>query len=400
MKTLKKDFWNLDWLKFESVKVIWQLLSSQGAQVYFVGGCVRDTIQGREIKDIDIATDALPSQVLKITQAAGLKALKTGYDHGSISVIINEERFEVTTFRSDLVTDGRHSKVAFSSNILDDARRRDFTMNAIYMNIEGDIFDPISGLNDLLNGYVRFIGHPEKRIHEDYLRVFRYFRFLSIYGEKQDSIDYAAVKACSDAIPFLKMLSHDRVWVETQKILLVDDPSIVLKIMHSCGVLDQILPDAKIERLQRLLKMESQFEFEFKEINRLAALNVMKVSSWVKNFPLKKEQRRWLDKLLVNLKDSSSLRVKGYKYKMNLAIAALAVFKSDSVVRLRDEDLIDIKHGALQQFPLGASDLLEFLPPSKKLGDELRRLKDIWFGSELEYDRDDLLRDLEKNLSV
>ena len=400
MNKLKKDFWNLDWLKSESVKVIWQLLSSKTAKVYFVGGCVRDTIQGREINDIDIATDVLPSEVLKISQEAGLKVLKTGYEHGSISMIINNERFEVTTFRLDSVTDGRHSKVSFSSDILDDAKRRDFTMNAIYMTIDGDIFDPISGLNDLVNGCVRFIGHPKKRINEDYLRVFRYFRFLSIYGRKNNFDDKAVLKACSDAIPFLKKLSHDRVWAEVQKILLVDDPSYVLKKMHLSGVLDQILPCAKIERLRALLKFENQIEVEFKEINRLVALNRSNVSSWAKNFPLKKEQRQWLNKLLLTLKDSSSLRVKGYKYEKNLAMAALAVFKSDSAVRLRDEDLAEIKYGAMQRFPLETSDLFEFFQPSKELGDELRRLKNIWFDSELEYDREDLIKDLEKNLRV
>ena len=400
MIKLKKDLWNLDWLKSEPVKVIWQLLSSNTAKVYFVGGCVRDTIQGREINDIDIATDALPSEVLRISQEAGLKVVKTGYEHGSISVIINDECFEVTTFRSDLVTDGRHSKVSFSSNILDDAKRRDFTMNAIYMTIDGDIFDPISGLNDLVNGYVRFIGHPKTRINEDYLRVFRYFRFLSIYGEKNNFIDKVALKACSDAIPFLKKLSYDRIWAEVQKILLVEDPSHVLKKMHLCGVLDLIFPSARIERLQSLLKFEIQIEVEFREINRLVALNRSNVSSWAKNFPLKKEQRQWLDKLLLILNDSSSLRVKGYKYKKNLVMAALAIFKSDSAVRLRDKDLAEIKYGSMQRFPLEISDLLEFFQPSKELGNELRRLKNIWFDSELEYDREDLIKELERNLGV
>ena len=128
MKTYKKDQWNLAWLGSASVKLIWKILSSNGAQVYFVGGCVRDTILGQQIKDIDIATDALPAGVLKLAENAGLKTLKTGYEHGSVSVLVKQDCFEITTFRSDLVTDGRHSKVGFSSNILDDAKRRDFTV--------------------------------------------------------------------------------------------------------------------------------------------------------------------------------------------------------------------------------------------------------------------------------
>ena len=153
-----------------------------------------------------------------------------------------------------------------------------------------------------------------------------------------------------------------------------------------------------IERLERLLKIESQFEVKFKEITRLATLNILNVSSWVRNFPLKKAQRRWLNELLINLNDPSSLRVKGYKYELYVAIAAYAVFQSDSCERLRDEDLAEIKYGAAQKFPLKTSDLLKCFMPSKELGNELNRLKDVWFASNLHYDRDDLLKELENNI--
>ena len=118
MKRDSKEQWNLAWLETDSVKLIWRVLSSKGAKVYFVGGCVRDSVQGREINDIDIATDALPDEVIKLAKDAGLGVTTTGYSHGSVSVKIMREVFEVTTFRSDLITDGRHSKVGFSKNIL------------------------------------------------------------------------------------------------------------------------------------------------------------------------------------------------------------------------------------------------------------------------------------------
>ena len=189
--------WNLDWLKSNSVRAVWNVLVTEGAKVFFVGGCVRDTIQGRTVNDIDIATDALPSEVIKLAKTAGLRVLETGLSHGSITLINESDFFEVTTFRSDLKTDGRHSKVEFSNNIEDDAKRRDFTMNAIYMTIDAEVIDPILGWEDLMNGHVRFIGNPEERIQEDYLRILRYFRFLPIYEYDKNHINIAALAACS-----------------------------------------------------------------------------------------------------------------------------------------------------------------------------------------------------------
>ncbi len=397
MNKNKKIQWNLAWLKSTSVMFIWKVLSSKGAKVYFVGGCVRDSIQGREIKDIDIATDALPSEVVELAQAVGLKVIKTGFSYGSVSIIIKKDCFEVTTFRSDLVTDGRHAKVGFSSNILDDARRRDFTMNAIYMTIDGQIVDPIFGLDDVLNGRVRFIGNPKKRIHEDYLRVLRYFRFRTIYEEKVDSIDHSMIKTFSDAIHGIKMLSHDRVWGELSRILLADNPYLSLKIMDACGILQEILPLASIEDLHRLLRIEHEFKLEFKEINRLVVLNVICVKSWVKKFPLKKQQKRWLNKLLLICKDPSTLRVKGYKYKTNLVIAAVAVLKANSGAKLHKNEVAEIKDGSTRKFPVGMSDFVGLFLPSRELGDELKRLKDVWFASNLELSRNELIADLRKN---
>ncbi len=397
MKQHKKKQWNLTWLKSESVKLIWDILSSNGAKVYFVGGCVRDTIQGREVKDIDIATDALPSEVENLFQTSGLKVIKTGYEHGSITVVSKQDHFEVTTFRSDLITDGRHSKVRFSKDILEDAKRRDFTMNAIYMKIDGTILDPICGWKDMINGCVRFIGKPEKRINEDYLRILRYFRFLSTYGDNGKSIEPSIIDACSNAISGLKTLSHDRVWGELQRILLADNPYLALKIMKDTGILEEILPFSKIDRLYRFLQIDSELKLEFREINRLAVLNISYVQHWAKNFPLKREQRRWLNELLVNLEDSSSLKVKGYKYKLNLATAGLAVYSSDTTTKLDKNDLAKIEDGALKQFPIKPSDLLKHFPPSKELGEEFKRLKAIWFASDLEFDKRILLSNLKNS---
>ncbi len=400
MKKLKKDDWNLDWLKSRSVRFIWKILSSHGATVYFVGGCVRDTVQGRTIKDIDIATDALPSKVIELVQTAGLKVVKTGFSHGSVKVMVHQECFEVTTFRSDLVSDGRHSKVSFSGNILDDASRRDFTMNALYMTIDGDILDPLKGWEDLVNGYVRFIGKPEKRIKEDYLRILRYFRFVSMYDGSNENLEQSIVNVCTDSISGLKTLSPNRVWEELQKILLATDPYPVLKVMKSSQILDEILPETNVECLYRFLKIEKKLKLDVSEVSRLLALNVTCGRSWVEKFPLKKEQIAYIDKLIIMLKDHSSLKVKGFKYGVSLTVTGLALAKASASKKFDVNDLIDIKSGSFKTFPINTSDLLEFFLPSKELGDELKRLRSLWFASNLELDRNQLLADLKNHYNL
>ncbi len=397
MNKKKTPQWNLAWLKTKSVKLIWKVLTSNGAKVYFVGGCVRDTVQGKQINDIDIATDALPSEVIRLANGAGLKILRMGISHGSVTLVNEKDCFEVTTFRSDVVANGRHSRVSFSLNILDDAKRRDFTMNAIYMTITGEIVDPLSGWADLANSRVRFIGKPEKRIHEDYLRILRYFRFLAIYQQHNISIDEKVVRACVEAIPGLKRLSNERVWGELQKILSAENPYFVLKVMQEYGILDEILPLARVEGLQRFLKVEDQLTIKFKEINRLAVLNVSRVKSWIEVFPLKKEQKKWLDELLVSLGDNSSLRVKGYKYQTNIVKTSFIISQLEKVVTISNNDLAEIEFGSLQEFPIQISDLLNFFSPSKDLGDEFKRLQNMWFSSNLELTRAELLAELKTN---
>ena len=392
--------WNLDWLKSNSVRAVWNVLGAEGAKVFFVGGCFRDSIKGRIVNDIDIATDALPSEVIKLAKTAGLRVLETGLSHGSITLMNKGDFFEVTTFRSDLKTDGRHSKVEFSNNIEDDAKRRDFTMNAIYMTIDAEVIDPILGWEDLMNGHVRFIGDPGERIQEDYLRILRYFRFLTIYESDKNHINVAALAACSRFKHGLKKLSKERIWQELQKILSYNDCTFALQKMESSGVLEEILPFSKTKTLERFLVFENKISSGFKEIDRLAALNISHVNSWVKKLSLTKEQKRWVRQILVIAKDVSSLRVKGYKYKENLALSALGIIMADSTSSLSQNDIAEIKFGASQKFPLDTSDFMKFFSPSKELGDQVKRVTKIWFDSELTMSREELLAQLNKYPSL
>ena len=188
-----------------------------GFQALFVGGCVRNALMGLPISDVDIATDARPEQVVQCMQAAGFRTVPTGLAHGTVTVLTGADSYEVTTFRRDMSTDGRHATVAFSTDIAADAARRDFTMNAIYATAGGQVIDPLGGLPDLLARRLRFVGDAGERVREDYLRILRFFRFHAIYGD--DGFDAQALAAIADNLAGLETLSRERVGGEMRKLL-------------------------------------------------------------------------------------------------------------------------------------------------------------------------------------
>ena len=166
-----------DWLSSDAAQTVCRMLTDAGYQAWFVGGCVRNALIDAPVSDLDLSTNARPDTVVELAKAAGLKAIPTGIDHGTITVVAGGEPFEITTFRKDVATDGRRATVAFADDMESDARRRDFTMNALYADQDGIVADPLNGLPDLQARRVRFIENPDQRIKEDYLRILRFFRF-------------------------------------------------------------------------------------------------------------------------------------------------------------------------------------------------------------------------------
>ena len=170
-----------------ATRAVMDALSADGGEARFVGGCVRDTITGQVVHDIDIATHEPPDRVMALLQRANLKAVPTGIAHGTVTAVVDKEHFEITTLRLDVATDGRRADVAFTEDWVEDAARRDFTINALSMTMDGIVHDPFGGLDDLDNGRVRFVGDPETRIKEDVLRILRFFRFHGKFLEVKDS---------------------------------------------------------------------------------------------------------------------------------------------------------------------------------------------------------------------
>lgn len=206
-----------------------------------IGGAVRDTLAGRAVTEIDLATPRTPEQVTEALQAAAIRAVPTGIEHGTVTAVVDGRGFEVTTLRRDVETDGRHAVVAFTGDWRADAARRDFTINAMSLTRTGEVFDYFGGVSDLHAGVVRFVGDPAIRIAEDYLRILRFFRFFARYS--RGAADTAALVAIRGGVPGLARLSVERVWSELARILSAPDPRAAVALMEEAGVLGAVLPE-------------------------------------------------------------------------------------------------------------------------------------------------------------
>jgi len=240
----------------------------------YVGGAVRDDLLDLPVSDVDLATRLQPQEVIERLEAARIKAVPTGIDHGTVTAVSDGHAYEVTTLRRDVATDGRRATVAFTAAWEEDAARRDFTINALSADpITGEVFDYFGGLEDLLAHHVRFIGDPLKRIAEDHLRILRYFRFHARFGSGKP--DEAALEACTVRANDLMALSRERIADELLKLLSIQDPSITLTIMLGRGILKPVLPEIgrnRIDDLKSLIAAEAAAGIAPAGLRRLSAL--------------------------------------------------------------------------------------------------------------------------------
>ncbi|MEK7820310.1 MAG: CCA tRNA nucleotidyltransferase [Pseudomonadota bacterium] len=230
------------WMAFPETKAVIAALTRDGAEARFVGGCVRDALSHRPVKDIDIATHDPPEKTIALLEAAGIRAIPTGIEHGTVTAVIGARHFEITTLRIDVETDGRRARVSFTDDWAADAARRDFTINALSAAPNGDVYDPFNGIADLAQGQIRFVGRAEDRIREDALRLLRFFRFYATYGRPPG--DPEAMAACRKLAALVDTLSGERVRAEMFRILLAPDPATIVSLMRGLGVLKHVLPEA------------------------------------------------------------------------------------------------------------------------------------------------------------
>jgi poly(A) polymerase len=247
------------WMTWARTAAVFDALEAAGGPgcARFVGGCVRNELLGRQVDDLDIATRLEPPAVTAALRAAGLKAVPTGVEHGTVTAVSGGRPYEITTLRRDVETDGRRAVVAFTTDWAQDAGRRDFTLNALYADRAGTVFDPLgSGVVDAQAGRIVFVGDAETRIREDYLRILRFFRFTAWYG--RGGPDAAATAACAALKGGLAQLAAERVSKELLKLLAAPDPRAAMALMAQTGVLAQVLPEAtSLARFEALAGLEA-----------------------------------------------------------------------------------------------------------------------------------------------
>lgn len=376
-----------DWISAPETQAVCAALECAGHKALFVGGCVRNDLLGVPVSDIDIATDALPEQTIAAAQAAGLRAVPTGLGHGTITIVSAGVPHEVTTFRRDIETDGRRAKVHFSTDVQEDAARRDFTMNALYSDAQGVVIDPLGGLEDLTARHVRFIGDAEERIKEDYLRSLRFFRFTAWYGDPALGMDRCGLAAVAAHLDGLEALSRERVGAELTKLLAAPDPAMAVAAMRTAGVLARVLPGADDRALGLLVHLETEHSVAPDPIRRFAALAD---DAACKSLRLSKAmQTRWalLRREVESTKTPAHL---GYEHGASIAMDVLLLRSALLEQALPVEQIIESKQAQTQVFPIKAKDLKDrFEGPA--LGAKLKELEARWIASGFTLGKDALL---------
>ncbi len=377
-------------------------LASDGWTARFVGGCVRDTVAGRTVKDVDIATDAPPGRVMALLEGRGMRAVPTGLAHGTVTAVAGGAVFEITTLRRDVETDGRRAVVAFTDDWSGDAARRDFTINALYLDGDGTLYDPTGGRADLAAGRVRFIGAANDRLAEDVLRLLRFFRFHARYGT--GAPDAAAMAACRAYAPRLAGLSGERIWAEIRRILCARDPGQALRLMDEAGARAAVLAEAHLfDRLDRAVEIERELGLVPSAVRRLAAAlpaegldidglarrlrfsraaaarlrNAVAAAAELIAAPGAAPARRWL-----------------YRRGEETSGDALAVALADCRVMGRDEAAFDAFGPALADwtrpvFPIGGGDAVALgAAPGPSVGRALGEVEEWWIDQGFAPDRE------------
>tara|TARA_B100001057_G_scaffold485867_1_gene566159 strand:- start:1738 stop:3012 length:1275 start_codon:yes stop_codon:yes gene_type:complete len=388
----------LDLSKKTPVKKIFSSISnySSQAEIRYVGGCIRKIIKEEKVDDIDLATNLNPQQVCEALKKSNINFYETGIEHGTITAVIDDYNFEITSLREDIETDGRHAKVKFSVDWKKDASRRDFTINAIYSDIDGNLFDPFNGKKDLEKGIVKFIGEPEKRIKEDYLRILRYLRFHISYSNFDHN--YETSKLIKKNIVGISNLSKERLLGELKKFLKSDLLTKLSKDKFSLELFEIIFPQLK--NIKIFSNPNSFAKTKIKEADFIFLLSVLIIDGtdnsdyFLYKFNIsKKDQRRLkiIDDFYRNKIFSKSFSEKNlnkffyYKGKQSLIdVLSYKIFTSKNVDKklLRLIDQFHFKNSP--SLPINAKLLMEKyrIPEGKNLGNKLKNIEEEWVNND------------------
>ena len=366
-------------LKDDETAALLYILNPAPDTTRLVGGAVRDALLGQNIQDIDLATQLTPEQVTAFCEGHQIKVIPTGIDFGTVTIVTETRSFEITTLREDIETDGRHAVVKFGLDWTRDAERRDFTLNALYLSQNGTLHQPVGGLDDLRSGVVKFIGDAGARIKEDYLRIWRFFRFSARYAK--GGFDEAGIKACTAHRAGLAGLSAERIKQELWKLLIAPRAAEALALMSEHGLTTATLG---VQNLSRFAKFKTEVPVE-----ALAALSVRikeDAAHLGKHLRLSRAETRHLSDI--------AAAMEGLQSSANTKVASVVLYRFpkgfDIAAKLLGFDFSGII--TPPAFPVKGADLLaKGFSEGPDIGEALKRLEALWIDSDFELDKDALL---------
>ncbi len=400
------------WMTDADTVAVMDALEAAGAAARFVGGCVRDAVLGRTIRDIDIATDAVPDDIIETLRRRRIKVVPTGLSHGTVTAIVGGKPFEITTLRHDVETDGRHATVAFTDDWDADASRRDFTFNALSLERDGTLHDPFGGIADLYAGRVRFVGDPQQRLTEDVLRLLRFFRFHAYYGKSAP--DPEGLAACRAMAPALVRLSAERVQAELSKLFLAPDPVPAVRAMVDAGAARVVLREPlDVDRFGRMVACEAEAAEKYPAIiapnvvRRIAALLPMDSAAAgdiARNLKVSNADR---DRLVALIEqdteiaagiDARAMRRLLYRIGAERFVDQVLLAWSISGDRGGWLDLIGIAAGWQRpRFPLSGADVHALnVPTGPAVGRLLSAVESWWVEADFAPDRAGCLAELQR----
>ena len=390
----------------KNIKRVFSILHSgeDKTQAMFVGGCVRKYLLKEKVDDIDIATILTPDQVIEKFQNSDIEVKKTGIEHGTLTIVLNNQHFEITTLRKDVSTDGRHATVSFTDNWEEDSERRDFTVNAIYLKQNGSIFDPQSGVSDLKKKKIKFIGNPEKRIKEDYLRILRFIRFSIEYG----SFDFEseALKAIQTNLNGIVQLSKERIYGELNKILKLKNLEQIFKNKIFFDIFKLVFPEFKYMERTKNFSIIRNLKLKILDRNNILALLLVDSSNnheyFCHKYKVSNETRDYLDFCGKNFKEvqknknffKKDLKKNIFFHKKN-KIKSLFFIYSLAKTNFKPKDLMSmfskIDDMYIPKFPITGKYLLEKgIKSGKKMGMAIKEIEKKWIDNNFSLNNDEL----------
>ena len=402
MRLLNIKKWQTD----KNIKFIFNILNEKNEETRFIGGCLRNLILKKKIDDIDIATTILPNRVLKILKKKKIKTITSGISHGTIIAILNKKKIEITTLRKDIKTDGRHAKVKFTKDWIVDSNRRDLTINALSCSFDGKLYDYHGGLKDLKEGNIRFIGDPEERIKEDFLRILRYFRFYGVYGKKK--INKTNIKIFKKLSSNLKKLSSERIYSEFKKILLSNNLYEVLNLMKETKLLKYIIIEnnnlKRIKNLRQICKSSQSIDFSTLMSIIIKEKNLLKVFN---NLNLSNSEKQKIKNIItfqkkINFKLIGNNLVKfvhtyGNELCFNLLIYDYVKSPNESKKKKYLKFFSFIKNYKILKFPLTGKDIINVgIKTGPQVGKILKSIEEWWIDRGTKPSRKDCLEKLKE----